>query len=53
MSGYQTSVDYWYCGIDGINHNCPICHSDRALTETSQIKGLDDFLNGIRAVFDG
>ena len=51
--GCQTCVDRWYCGTDSINHSCPICRSERAFTETSQIKGLDDFLNGIRAVFDG
>ena len=51
--GCQTCVDRWYCGTDGINHNYPICCSERAFTETSQIKWLDDFLNSIRAVFDG
>ena len=48
-----TFVDHWYCGTDGTNHNCPNCHSERAFIETSQIKGLDDFLKGIHAVFDG
>ncbi len=48
--GCQECVDQWY-GND-VNNTCPICRSERAYAETSQIKGLDEFLDGVRPLLD-
>ncbi len=49
--GCQHCVDRWYRN-NGLENSCPICHSVRAYTETTQIKGLDDFLNGVRPLLE-
>ena len=45
--GCQTCVDAWYSGEDGISRSCPICRFERAYSETTTLRGLDDFLKVI------
>ena len=44
--GCQTCVDLWYSN-DSYSKSCPICRCERAYTETSQMKGMDEFLVGV------
>lgn len=49
--GCQTCVDAWYGGEDGISRSCPMCRFDRAYSETTTLRGLDDFLGAIKPLF--
>lgn len=46
--GCQTCVDAWYGGEDGISRTCPMCRFERAYSETTTLRGLDDFLRAIQ-----
>jgi hypothetical protein len=45
--GCQTCVDAWYRGEDSVSRSCPMCRFERAYSETTTLRGLDDFLNAI------
>lgn len=45
--GCQTCIDQWYQGAEGTSRSCPICRFERAFTETTVLRGLDDFLQAI------
>ena len=49
--GCQTCVDTWYGGENGTNKSCPICRAERAFAETTQLRGMDDFLEGVMPLF--
>jgi len=44
-------VDAWYGGEEGISRSCPLCHFQRAYSETTTLRGLDDFLGAIKPLF--
>lgn len=46
--GCQTCVDAWYGGEAGISRTCPMCRFERAYSETTTLRGLDDFLRAIQ-----
>ena len=48
--GCQICVNTWYRGDDGITKKYPLCRTDRALPETMQQHGLDDFLHAIKSI---
>ena len=41
-------VDAWYGGEDGISRSCPMCQFERAYSESTTLRGLDDFLRSIQ-----
>ena len=41
-------MDAWYGGEDGISRTCPMCRFERAYSETTTLRGLDDFLRAIQ-----
>ena len=45
--GGQTCIDQWYQGAEGSSQSCPICKFERAFTETTVLRGFDDFLQAI------
>ena len=47
LLGCPTCVDGWYGGEDGMSCSCPICRFERAYSETTTVRGLDDFLKVI------
>ena len=49
--GCQTCVDTWYGGENGTSKSCPICRAERAFAETTQLRGMDDFLEGVMPLF--
>lgn len=51
--GCQSCVDSWYSGEEGMTKRCPICRSERAYVDTTQLKGLDDFLVAITPILNG
>ena len=51
--GCQSCVDEWYRGEDGMEKNCPLCGSERALPETMRVHRLDDFLLAIEPLISG
>ena len=48
--GCQPCVDTWYGGETGMARKCPICRSERAYSETTVLRGLDDFLKAIAPI---
>ena len=46
--GCQTCVDACYGGEDGISCSCPMCRFERAYSESTILRGLDDFLRSIQ-----
>ena len=50
--GCQSCVDTWYSGEEGMRKKCPICRSERAYADTTQLKGLDDFLLTIAPILN-
>jgi len=40
-------VDAWYGGEEGMSHTCPMCRFERAYSETTILRGLDDFLKEV------
>lgn len=47
LIGCESCVNHWYAG-EGINKACPVCGTDRGLTETSRVCGLEELLDGVR-----
>jgi len=45
--GCQTCVDAWYGGEEGMSRTCPMCRFERAYSETTTLRGLDDFLKEV------
>ena len=43
--GCQTCVDAWYGGEEGMSRTFPMCCFERAYSETTTLRGLDDFLS--------
>ena len=50
--GCQVCVDTWYRGDVGMTKRCPICRHDRGYSETFIIRGMDEFMNGIKPIFE-
>lgn len=50
--GCQACVDRWYRGESGADQKCPLCRGDRGYADTSQIVGLDTFLQEIGGIVD-
>ncbi|XP_019859142.1 PREDICTED: uncharacterized protein LOC109587339 [Amphimedon queenslandica] len=50
--GCQICVDTWYqgSGAQMLMKKCPLCRFDRAYTETTTIRGLDDFLTVLNEI---
>ena len=53
LIGCQECVDKWYSTEEGISNACPICRGEKAFAESSQVRGMDEFLNGIKTVLNG
>ena len=51
--GCEACVEGWYSGEDGRSKCCPYCRSERAYSETTRLRGLDDFLSAIAPLMDG
>lgn len=45
--GCQRCTDTWYRGDDGLMRSCPLCRSERAFADTTQILGIDELLTRI------
>ena len=50
--GCQSCVNTWYSVEEGMGKKCPICRSERAYADTTQLKGLDDFLLTITPILN-
>ena len=46
--GCQRCIDKLFEGDAGRRKACPLCKQERAFTETSQLHGIDNLLNGIK-----
>ena len=46
--GCETCVNHWYSGDEALTKTCPACRAERGYNETMLLRGLDDFLSGIR-----
>ena len=50
--GCEACVNELYTGDEGMRKRCPLCSSERALSETCRINGLNDFLIGLSPLFE-
>ena len=41
-------MNHWYSGDEAITKTCPACRADRGYNETMLLRGLDEFLIGVR-----
>ena len=44
----QKCVNHWYRGDEALTKTCPACRADQDFNETMLLRGLDDFLKGVR-----
>lgn len=50
--GCSKCINNWYSGDDGLDKSCPKCRGQRGYAHTFQLKGIDDFLVGIKKMLD-
>ena len=41
-------MNHWYSGDEALTKSCPACRTDRGYNETMLLRGLDEFLIGVR-----
>ena len=41
-------VNRWHSGDEALTKTCPACRADRSYNETMLLRGLDEFLIGVR-----
>lgn len=41
-------MNHWYSGDEALTKTCPACCADRGYNETMLLRGLDEFLIGVR-----
>lgn len=46
--GCEQCVNGWFSGPDALSKSCPSCRADRGYNETMLLRGLDDFIVGIK-----
>ena len=46
--GCEPCVNHWYSGDEALTKTCPACRADRGYNETMLLRGLDEFLIGVR-----
>ena len=51
LLGYQACVDTWYSGTEAMNRTCPMCCAERGVNETMVLRGLTEFMEGIRKLY--
>ena len=51
LLGCQACVDTWYSGSEAMNRTCPMCRAERGVNETMVLRGLTEFMEGIRQLF--
>ena len=52
MLGCQECVNTWYSGPDAMLKTCPICRAERGCNETMGLRGLTEFLESIRKIYE-
>ena len=52
LMGCQACVDTWYSGTETMTRTCPMCRADRGCNETMVLRGLTDFMDGIRKLYN-
>ena len=52
MLGCQECVNTWYSGPDAMLKTCPICRAERGCNETMVLRGLTEFLESIRKIYE-
>lgn len=45
--GCQVCTDTWYRQDDDMARTCPMCRAERAYSDTTTLRGLDDLLRGL------
>jgi len=45
--GCQVCADTWYRQDDNMARTCPMCRAERAYSDTTTLRGLDDLLKGL------
>ena len=50
--GCESCVNTWYSGTDALVKSCPSCRAQRGYNETMLLRGLDEFMNGVKSVFE-
>lgn len=48
--GCEGCVNTWFSGSDALTKSCPICRAKRGYNEMMILKGIDDFLHGVRRI---
>ena len=49
--GCEDCVNTWYSGPDAMTKTCPVCRRERGCNETMLLNGLNEFIEGIRKMF--
>ena len=52
LMGCQACVDTWYSGTKAMTRMCPMCRADRGCNETMVLRGLTNFMDGIRKLYN-
>ena len=52
MLGCQECVNTWYAGPDATVKTCPICRIERGWDQTMVLRGLTEFLESIKNVYE-
>ena len=51
LLGYHACVDTWYSGTEAMNRTCPMYCAERGVNETMALRGLKEFMEGIRKLY--
>jgi len=49
--GCQECVGTWYSGSDVMTRTFPMCRAERGCNETMILRGLTDFMEGVRRLY--
>ena len=50
--GCQECVNTWYSGPEAITRTCPMCRAERGCNETMMLRGLTDFMETIKKIYN-
>lgn len=50
--GCQDCANTWYSGPEAMTRTCPMCRAERGCNETMVLRGLTDFMENVRKIYD-
>ena len=51
--GCQDCVNTWYSGPEAMTRTCPMCRAEHGCNETMMLRGLTNFMETIKKIYEG